>query len=78
MGNTTQSRDGGFLFDSNTQVLQERKAEHRIRKAEELAQKENKKLPTSADVDDNVDLISKQKTDVIRESETLFFIFLFL
>ena len=63
MGNTTQRRDGGFLFDSNTQVLQERKAEHRFRKTEELAQKEKakaKKLPTSADVDDNVDLISKQ------------------
>lgn len=41
------------------QVLQERKAEHRIRKAQELAQKENKTSPTSADVDDNVDLISK-------------------
>ena len=38
-------------------VLQERKAEHRIRKEEQLAQKMNKK--SSSEVDDSDELISK-------------------
>nr|CAH0113244.1 unnamed protein product [Daphnia galeata] len=49
----TQQKCLNILHGFTDKVLQERKAEHRIRKAEELAQKENKKLPTSADVDDN-------------------------